>query len=466
MGRIGDKSFSSSDAAIRLQTAVEVIESDAVALDVMDQLGMGQRRDFAGKWRQPEGATVADAPPAARDHLLARFRKGLAVEVVPKTDILSIGFRTTDPGLAANVANTAVEKYKQRNLRTSYQSASEVSDWLAKQLEGLKAKARDSQEQLAALERTSGLLGQDETDNIVFGRPEAARRRVHQFAVRSHSEGGTLPHCGGWQPGTAGNQRPGCNFAGTTNPAGWTAAAICADELEIGEGYPKLAELGDQLTNIDAAVDRQLKDLTLRYSNEYQAALHSEQMLHADFEQQKQRAFRLNEDAAQHAILKHEVESTQQLYETLQLKLKQAGIAAGLASANIALIDAARVPSEPVEPKPLTSGMVGLGSGLLLGLTLTLVAESMDDAVTDVEEAEQTSALPCLGAIPLTVGERRTLLHPWPMKQYDPEHVVTLCHPRSPAAEFVSRRGQQPFIAGARHDSADTDDHKCDGRRR
>ena len=59
-------------------------------------------------------------------------------------------------------------------------------------------------------------------------------------------------------------------------------------------------------------------------------------MLRANFEKQKQKAFDLNQGAAQYAILKHEVEATQDLYQTLQLKLRQAGIVAGLASANIA----------------------------------------------------------------------------------------------------------------------------------
>ena len=117
---------------------------------------------------------------------------------------------------------------------------------------------------------------------------------------------------------------------------------------KFGSGYPKLAEIADQMTSADAAVDQELNQLKQRYRNDYDAALHSEQMLRTSFETQKQKAYRLNEDAAQHAILKREVESTQQLYETLQLKLKQAGIAAGLASANIEVIDPAQVPSTAV----------------------------------------------------------------------------------------------------------------------
>jgi hypothetical protein len=45
---------------------------------------------------------------------------------------------------------------------------------------------------------------------------------------------------------------------------------------------------------------------------------------------------------AQYAILKHEVESGQQLYDTLQLKLKEAGITSGLASSYVSIVDRAQ----------------------------------------------------------------------------------------------------------------------------
>ena len=137
---------------------------------------------------------------------------------------------------------------------------------------------------------------------------------------------------------------------------------------KFGEGYPKLAELGSQMAQVDAALNAELKHLGERYKNEYLAAADAEKMLQGKFEEQKQKAFDLNQGAAQYAILKHQVEATQDLYETLQLKLQQAGIVAGLASANIGLVETGQVPSKPVNPRPLLDLAIGLGAGLLLGV--------------------------------------------------------------------------------------------------
>ncbi len=322
------------------------------------------------------------------------------MELVSKTDIVDIDFRARDPQLAAAVVNVVVEKFRERNLRTSYESASQVSDWLSKQLQDLKNKTRVSQEQLATLERTSGLLGQDETDNIVFGKLKQLDQQLTDLESERIVKEARYRIAESGDPELLATSAPDTTLQVLRAQQAALRAQYAQLSSKFGAGYPKLAELADQLTNADTAVDHELKQLKQRYRNDYQAALHSEQMLSASFEAQKQKAYRLNDDAAQHAILKREVESSQQLYETLQLKLKQAGIAAGLASANIEVIDPAQVPSEPSEPNPLTATLIGLGAGVLCGALVALGLEAVDDSVRTLEEAGQAAGLPVLGAIP------------------------------------------------------------------
>ena len=46
------KLFSPAEANTQLQTAAQVLQSKAIALDVMRQLRMAERSDFAGRWRR------------------------------------------------------------------------------------------------------------------------------------------------------------------------------------------------------------------------------------------------------------------------------------------------------------------------------------------------------------------------------------------------------------------------------
>ena len=434
LDELAAKALNPNDSTMRLQAAVQVLESNSLALAVMDR-GLAQDKVFAGRWQQPRAARCSDWPPEVRDQLLARFHRGLTVDLVPKTDVVAISFRAKSPALAAAVVNAVVEEFRERSLRSSYESANEVSEWLSRQLEDLKAKARQSQEQLTALERTSGLLGQSDTDNIIFGKlkqldeeltGQESDRIVKEARYRIAASG---------DPELLATSAPDATLQVLRTEQAGLRLQYAQLSSKFGSGYPKLAEVGEQIANVDAAVDRQLKELTQRYRNDYEAALRSEQMLRAGFEAQKQKAYHLNQDAAQHAILKREVESTQQLYETLQLKLKQAGIAAGLASANIEVIDPAQAPSQPVEPKPLVTTLIGLGAGLVFGCGLAIALESADDAIRSPEEAEQATALPPLGTIP-RLGHAGSAFASWRKRQITAAGRAAMsCEPGSRAAE-------------------------------
>ena len=430
------KLFSPAEANTELQSAVQVLQSNTIALEVMRQLHMDQRGDFAGRWRQDEPMAAESLPPDVRDRLLQRFRKGLGISVVPKTDIVTVRFRSRNAELSAAVVNAVIGTYTERKIRTSYDSAMQVSNWLSGQMDDLKRKAGESQEKLAELQRTTGLIGADETSNIVTDK----LKQLDEQLTAAQSD--RMVKEARYRVATSGN--PELLVSAAPDP---TLQLLRTQEAELrlqyaqlstkfGSGYPKLAELTAQASRVDQAIDVELNKLSDRYKNDYLASANAEKSLRAAFEEQKQKAYELNYGAAQYAILKHEVESSRSLYETLQRKLKEAGISAGLASANIGLVDAAQVPSEPVEPKvPVVLG-IGLGAGLMLGTLGAVVVEATDTTIRSGEEAEELCAVPSLATIPRMDRESGLGLY-WPHVvegQHD-WNVVAQQHPYSMAAE-------------------------------
>jgi polysaccharide biosynthesis transport protein len=426
-----------SDPTIQLQSAVTVLQSKTVALAVMQQTRLAERRDFAGAWIQPPDADIAVLPPEARDHLLKRFQKNLRIEIVPKTDILSVQFRAKDPKLAADVVNATVSAYTERNFRSSYDATSQVSTWLSAQMDDLKLRANQAQEKLSELQKQRGLIGVDETDNIVTDKLKdlneqltaAESDRIMKEARYRIAESGN--------PELIASTVPEPTLQVLRSQQAQLRVDYARLSTKFGEGYPKLAELGNQMSQVDSAIKTELKGLSERYKNEYRAAADAERMLHAKFEEQKQKAYDLNQGAAKYAILKHEVETTQDLYQTLQLKLKQAGIMAGLASANIGVVEAAQVPSEPVDPRPPVDLGVGLASGVVVGLLSALGFEVLDSTVRNGEDAENVTALPTLAEIPYITRKRRALYNQQSasVEQDHSFRLVAHHQPLSPAAE-------------------------------
>ncbi len=430
------KVFSPADANTQLQSAVQVLESNSIALEVMRQLRMARRSDFAGRWTQPGNALEDSLPPDVRDHLLSRFQHSLNVSIVPKTDIIAVRFKAKDPKLSAEVVNAVIHSYIERKIRTSYDSTMQVSDWLSSQMDDLKNKASESQEKLAELQRTTGLIGTDETSNTITDKLKQldeqlttaeADRVVKEARYRIAASG---------DPELLASSAPDPTLQLLRTQEAELRLQYTQLNTKFGNGYPKLTEVSNQVAQVDRAIDVQLTRLSERYKNDYVAAANSEKMLRAAFEEQKQKTFELNHGAAQYAILKHEVETTRDLYETLQRKLKEAGISAGLASANIGVVDVAQVPSEPVEPRvPIVLGM-GLGAGLMLGTLGAVVLEAMDTTIRSGEEAEAVCGVPTLATIPRihgTAGLRMPWLHV--VENIHSRYVIAQQEPYSKAAE-------------------------------
>jgi polysaccharide biosynthesis transport protein len=430
------KVFSPAEASTQLQSAVQVLESNTIAEEVMLQLRMAQRPDFAGRWTQAADTPVDSLPPEVRDHLLERFRRSLTVSTIPKTDIIAVRFKARNPELCSQVVNAILNSYTERKIRTSYDSTMQVSNWLSAQMDDLKNKARESQEKLAELQRTTGLIGTDETSNIVTDKLKQldeqltaleADRVVKEARYRIATSG---------DPELLASSAPDQTLQLLRAQEAELRLQYAQLSTKFGNGYPKVIEVANQVAQVDRAIDVQLTKLSERYKNDYVAAANSEKMLRTAFEEQKQKAYDLNRGAAQYAILKHEGETTRDLYETLQRKLKEAGISAGLAAANIGVVDVAQVPSTPVEPRvPLVLGL-GLGGGLLMGTLSAVALEAMDTTIRSGEEAEALCAVRSLASIPRMNGVAGATRF-WPhVVQSEPEwNVIAQQEPYSNAAE-------------------------------
>jgi capsular exopolysaccharide synthesis family protein len=429
------KLLTPAEANTQLQTAAQVLQSRGIALEVMQQLRMPEGNDFAGRWRQDAGVPLEAMTPEVRDHLLQRFQAGLSVSVVPKTDIVAVKFKARNAELSATVVNAVIRSYMERKIRTSYDSAMQVSNWLSAQMDDLKNKANESQERLAELQRTTGLIGADETSNIVTDKLKQLDEQL------TAAQADRVVKEARYRIATSGN--PELLATAAPDP---TLQLLRTQEAELrlqstqlstkyGNGYPKLAEVTAQAAKVDQAIDVQLNKLSERYKNDYEAALNSEKMLRAAFDEQKQKAYDLNHGAVQYAMAKHEVEATRDLYETLQRKLKEAGISAGLASANIGVVDVAQVPSEPVEPRvPVVLGL-GLGAGLALGTIGAVALEAMDTTIRSGEEAEALCGVPALATIPRMQAEVRDHLWPHVVESDHDWNVIAAQQPYSKTAE-------------------------------
>ena len=208
---------------------------------------------------------------------------------------------------------------------------------------------------------------------------------------------------------------------------------------QFGAGYPKVAEIDNQLKQIEKEITGEKARLRDQSRDEYLAALQRENLLITAFNQQKQEANKLNESAIEYSVLKRDAEANRQLYQDLLQRLKEAGVSAGLRSSNIRVVDVARIPTGPIKPNVPRNIQFGLLLGLACGIGLAFTLESLDTSIRTIEEISAVSTLPTLGTIPIQGalnGSLRKRLKTASVELESTESaLITYTRPRSEAAE-------------------------------
>jgi len=432
------------DYTVSMDTQSKILQSDRIALEVIQNLRLDQNPMFAGGLALPppkvDSVSVQPVDRGREAALLGSFHGAMQVKSVRNTRIIEITFRSLDPALAAAIANNIVTTYIEDNYRTHYESTMQASDWLAKQISDLQQRVETSQERLVRYQRDNGMLGIDEKQNIITQKlddlnksfTEAQADRITKQAAYETAKAGKL------------DQVP--ESVGLGSSLRQQEATLRTQYAQLtttfGPNYPKTLELKNQIDQIERSIQAEDQRVLKALETSFTAAQAREAMLGRALEQQKLEANQLNEKAIEYSILKRDLDANRTLYEGLLQKLKEAGVAAGLRSTNIRIVDNARVPTFPVVPNTTRNLEMSLLGGLLAGIILALLLEAVDTTVCTPEEAQSLTGLPSLGFIPhssllggLSRSSQRIRAALPAISSPGPSALITQMRPNSEVAE-------------------------------
>jgi capsular exopolysaccharide synthesis family protein len=433
------------DYTVSLDTQVKILQSDSLALETIRKLQLSQASSdpAQGSGGMP---VVAPALDSAREtEMLGSFHGGLRIATLPNTRMIEIRYTSTDPKRAATVVNALAETYIEENFKTKYQSTMQASEWLSSQLADLQRKVETSQEKLVQYQKENDILGIDEKQNIITQKLDELNKEVTEAEADRIQKQSSYQLTQTGNPELVRRDNPESLIEKLRAQEADLKSQLALLSTQFGPAYPKVAEVTNQLKQVQEAIETEIKKNSGRIEHEYLNASSREKMLRAALEAQKREANKLNERAIQYNLLKRDLDSNRQLYEGLQQKLKEASISAGLKSSNTRIVDAARVPTAPVAPNIPRNLALALLVGLTAGVGLAFLMETLDNTVRTPEQAQLVSALPPLGIIPLSAqlntkagnGRPRLSLSASAGTPTGAEHLESVAHsrPRSEIAE-------------------------------
>jgi capsular exopolysaccharide synthesis family protein len=427
-----DYSGDNTEYNMYLEAQVHILRNSAVILQAANELGWADVPGIS----QPGSKTESESEPT----IVGPIQQHLDVSRVPRTPIIEIRYTSPDPKRAAAFVNAMIRAYVDHNFKTKYESAMQVSRWLTDELQELKDKVESSQEKEVEYTKEMGILGIDEKQNIITTKLDELNREL------TAAESDRLEKQAIYVNATANNADllPGAAENLLIQHLKQQQAEIQSQyaqaTTELGSAHPKVVELKNEISQINAGLSTEINKIAERSRIAYQIALKREQMLKAALEAQKAEANRLNESAIQYNILKHDVQSNQQLYEGLLQKLKEAGVSAGLRSTNVQVVDYARVPTKPSKPNFRLNLALGLLLGCLGGGAIAFLLEKFDERLRTPDDVQVTSALPPIAMIP-NISENNTRDHRFRLRarssngHCDHLELIAYSRPKSVIAE-------------------------------
>ena len=390
-----------------VETQARILTSETLALQTIRNNGLVGSPVFSNGDVPSEAIATGSLANQPRPPEIAAFLGSLTVKRIPNTRLMEVTFESTDPGQAARILNAHLETYRVVNIQGHYEATTEATTWLREQLNDLKRKVEKSENDRINYERQNQIWGVDDKQNMTTQRlmelnkdvTDAENDALKKRALYEYAESGALEAVPQIRddPALQEMQKRRADLS-----------ALYMDSLnQYGPNFPKVQRLQAQIKGMDDQIAKERKGIVVQLLSDYNQAKARQDLLTQRLDEQKAETNAMSEKMVQYNILKREAEANKTMYEGLQTKLREAGIAASLKASNIRVIDPAMIPSTPARPARTRNIALAFLVGLVGGVGLALLREYLDNTVKTPDDVETLVSLPSLAVVPAfgTAGE-------------------------------------------------------------
>jgi capsular exopolysaccharide synthesis family protein len=377
------------------QTQYKLLQGRSLARKVIEELRLQDDPEFA-QGPVPRGG------PEAVDAAVDVFLDRLTVQWIRNSRLVTVAFESHSPEQAARVANTLAQAYIQDALASRYQTSTEASRWLARQIEDQRHKVQQAEIALQALREKEGIVNIDERRVLVDQRLKdlgstltgLKSQRLQKEALARQMQGARDPE-----------ELPDAMRSKLIESLRIDLARLERQRAELGERYlerhPEVLKVQKQIDETRKTIAAESARIVRAAENDYQASAAQEKGVASALDAAKAEALDLQRRGVQYDSLKRELEAGKEVLNSLLARHEQADVAQELQSSNLRVADPATVPRAAVRPRRALDLLIGLllGGGLSVGLAL--LRDHLDDTLKAPDDVRLGLPAPLLAVVPL-----------------------------------------------------------------
>jgi succinoglycan biosynthesis transport protein ExoP len=405
-----------------MESQVELLKSDEVALAVIKKLRLSDDPRFVGDGKSGIVARLIhkylpvfspDRPPPSdadrMDLALKIFEKSLTVGRVGAAYAIEIGFESSYPDLAAQVANGVADAYVDLQRTSEYDAARQASDWLETRIPELRAKSEAAQRAVVEyktehniVETSSGQLINDQLVADLSAKLNAARDETLKAKARFDQ----LAAVGGAEDsGAVGNASIGGDDKNDVLSKLRTqyfeiASKEVDSSTKFGPNNPAIVSLRNQKSQLRSEILEEVQRLKQASASEYAAAGSRESELKKEFDAAVSESQAANQAQVKARELEASARAYQDLYNTFMTRYNASLQQAASPVAGASVISPATPLVQKDYKKTYKVAALFPIAGLALGLGVAGLRELLAGRVFRTSKSVQSRLrMPCIGVL-------------------------------------------------------------------
>jgi polysaccharide biosynthesis transport protein len=428
------------------ETQVQILKSRGLAVQIINQFNLEDDPDFnrppplpialwhrlRAAWASSPPTNLQPPPPGEpQDGMITAFQSRVAVSRISFSNLIEIGFSSSSPVRAAEIANAIASAYLADQEKAKLEANRRAREWMQERLRELGEQAIAAERAVSAYKTKNNVVSaggkpiEEQQVSELNSRLVAARAQTSEALARLSRYESILQ---GDPANSLSNASVDAAGAEALNSPIITSLRQQYLELErrVAEWAPRFGRDHSAVVNLRNRM-RELRGSILEEVKRYAESARSE--VEVGKQRQQEIEKRLAEaveqsrstNSAEMTIreLESKAKSLRSLHETFLQRYVGSAQQDNFPIALARVMYPAVPPQSKSKPKSLIIMAIGLLGGLGLGLGLGLFRELMDRVFRTSDQIESTLGLPCVSLVPaLRADKSSTSKAP----AWDPDH--------------------------------------------
>ena len=340
------------------------------------------------------------------DKSIAAIQSIITIKNVRKTRLLDISVMDNDPEMAAKIANLLAKKYIEFDLASKLASANQNQEWLNKEVYAMKKRLEDDERKFFAYKQLNKVFSINGKQRVIDQKITdlnneymATKNRRQELEAKlaeidkQYANTKNIAHI----RSILNNKAIDDIYANLTN--------LELEQSRLAKVFkskhPKIQQISSEIAKVrlklKSELNREIENLKVQRT----VFQNREKVMEQNIREYEQDALDTSGKELNYTILQRNMETSQNLYDTLVAKMKESGVAAGNGASSIRLVASATVPSTPVKPNKKMNLLLSILFGLFGGVVCAFVLEYFDQSLKTKEDVQNVLGLPVLSVVPI-----------------------------------------------------------------